>query len=137
MTWPNVREALRDYLKADAGVAALIGNRVFYGVPSGATFPLVTIPGQVGGGQDPGEAPLDRPLYQLDRWGRKPDGLPTLYALESAVRDALDALRNATVVGSAVLYGATLAGAVDFPDPADDRPRRILTVDITARALVA
>lgn len=135
MAWPNVRAALRTYLRADTAVSAVVGNRVFYGVPHKApTFPLVTLPGQVGGGQDPGEAPIDRPLHQLDLWAAIPDGLDVLYTLESAVRDALDALRGATTIGSVVLYGATIAGAVDLPDPADDRPRRILTVDITARA---
>lgn len=137
MSWPDTRAALRTYLRADAGVSALIGNRVFYGVPQGATFPLVTLPGQVGGGRDPGEAPIDRPLQQIDLWAAKPNGLADLYALESAVRDALDAIRNATTIGTVVLYGASITGAVDLPDPADDRPRRILTVDLTARALVA
>lgn len=135
MAWPNVRQALRTYLRADTAVSAIVGNRVFYGVPHrGATFPLISLPGQVGGGQDPGEAPIDRPLHQIDLWGAIPNGLDDLYTLEGAVRDALDSIRNATTIGSVVLYGASLAGAVDLPDPADDRPRRILTVDITARA---
>lgn len=132
MSWPDVRSALKTYLRADAGVSALIGNRVFFGVPKrGASFPLVTLPGQVGGGRDPGEAPLDRPLQQLDILG---GDLAQVMAVESAVRDAFDAIRSATTAGTAVLYGVEVVGAVDAPDPADDRPRRVLTLDATARA---
>lgn len=130
MSWPNTRAALKSYLRADTGVTTLIGNRTFFGVPErGVKFPLVTLPGQVGGGQDISEAPLDLPLQQLDIFGGT---LDEVHAVESAVRDAFAAIRNPTTVGSTVLYGVNVVSAIDAPDP-DDRPRRVLTLECAAR----
>lgn len=136
MSWPNVRDALKTYLRADAGLIALIpssasASRTFFGVPKrGATYPLITLPGQVGGGQDGSQAPIDRPLQQLDIFG---GDLTEVHAVESAVRDALAAITAPTTVGSVVLYGVNVVGAVDAPDE-DDRPRRVLTLETAARA---
>lgn len=134
MGWPNVRAALQTYLRDNAPLRASIGNRVFYGVPKkGTRYPLITLPGQVGGGRDPGEAPIDRPLHQLDILGDLNGGYDAMLAVESLVRDAFDAIRTPTTVGTVVLCGVAIIGAVDAPDEAD-RPRRVLTLDVTARA---
>jgi hypothetical protein len=144
MTWPDVEGGIRAYLRADAGVTALVAQRVFFGVPRrGALFPLVAIQ-RIGGGDDPGEAPLDRALLQVDCWGAFSDEAKHIrpnkagaFALAAAVRDALSAIRGATAIGdSAIAYGANVVGVQWLPE-LDDRPRYSLTVDVTARALVA
>jgi hypothetical protein len=134
MTWPDIEGALRDYLRADAGVSTLVGNRVFFGLPPRVAFPAVIIR-RVGGGDDPSEAPIDRPLVAIDCWG-KPKNKADAFALAAAVRDALTAIRR-TTQDSTVLYGANVIGAIFFPDPETDQPRYALTVDVTARAVPA
>lgn len=138
MTWPHTRRALKTYLRADAPLVALIGNRTFFGVPArGVKYPLVTLPGQVGGGQDLSMAPIDLPLHQLDIFGA---GLSTeqvdeLAAVESAVRDALAAICM-TTVGSTVLCGVNVVSVLDGPDESN-RPRRVLTLEVSAAATAA
>jgi len=144
MTWPDVEGGLRTYLRADAAVSALCAQRVFFGVPrKGARFPLVTVQ-RIGGGDDPSEVPIDRALVQVDCWGAFADETAHVrpnkagaFALAAAVRDALSAIRGATDIGEDVIaYGANVVSSQWLPD-ADDRPRYSLTVDLTARALVA
>jgi len=144
MTWPDVEGGLRAYLRADAGVSAIVGTRVFFGVPRrGAYFPLVAIQ-RIGGADDPSEAPIDRALMQVDCWGAFADenahvrpNKAGAFVLAAAVRDALSAIRGATDIGEDVIaYGANVIGVAWLPAE-DDRPRYSLTVDLTARALVA
>lgn len=126
---------MRDYLRANAGVTALVGNRVFFGLPARCAFPAVVVR-RVAGGQDPGEAPIDRPLLQIDCWG-KPGNKANAHATAAAVRDALTAIHGRTTQGSTVLFGAQVIGAVFSPDPETDQPRYSLSVDLTARAVPA
>jgi hypothetical protein len=68
---PDVEGGVRTFLRANAGVAAIVGQRVFFGVPKGATeatFPLVTV-SRVGGGDDFSDVPIDVALVQIDCWG--------------------------------------------------------------------
>lgn len=131
--WPDVRAALKTYLWTTGNaVRSSPAKGVLYGVPErGAKFPLITLPGQVGGGQDRSEAPVDLPLQQLDIFS---DGdIAEMMAVESAVRSVLHDIRTPTTVGDVVLYGVEVIGALDAPDEAD-RPRRALTLSVTARA---
>lgn len=133
MTWPDVEGGVRDYLRADSAVSALVGTRVFFGVPKQAKFPLITVR-RIGGPQDPSEAPLDLPLVQIDVWGEG-NNKAQAHAVCAAVRDALDAIRSATSLNAGVVaYGANVENVTWFPDPADDRPRYVLTAQVTARA---
>lgn len=132
--WSDVEGDLRDYLRGVTALSTIVGNRVFFGIPARTAFPLVVVR-RVAGGQDPGEAPIDRPLLQIDCWGSKGDKHGA-YAAAAAVRDALTALRRTTQGGS-VLFGAQVIGVVFVPDPETDQPRYSLTVDLTARAVPA
>ncbi len=132
--WPDTEGALRDLLRADSGVSALAGNRVFFGLPAPVKFPADVVR-RAGGGQDPGETPIDRPLVMIDCWGI-PGDKAGAHAITAAVRDALSNIRSATTQGATVLYGANVIGAVFVPDPETDQPRYSLTVDVTARAVL-
>lgn len=131
MTWPDVEGAMRDYLRADAGVSALVSTRVFFGIPrNGARFPLAVVR-KVAGRQDGSEAPLDVATIQVDAWGTTKANAATL---RSAVRDACDALREPTTQGTVVLYGANCVGDTWVPDPESDQPRYAMTFEVVARA---
>lgn len=134
-TWPDVEGGLRTYLRADSGLAALVNRRVFFGVPKGDTrYPLVTIQ-RVGGGDDPSaDVPIDRALIQVDVWGeprRKSQATEVLGAL----RTALEAIRGRVHLSPGIdAFGATVETVFYAPDPADDRPRYIVTALVTAIA---
>lgn len=129
--------AMRDYLRADAGVAALFGTRVLFGY-SGDVWPQAIVT-RVGGGDDGSEAPIDQPLLQIEVAGSLKNKTITT-AAKNAVRVALRSLRGGTRPDEdrdTVLDGASVIGDVWLPDPATDRPRYILTVAVTARAFTA
>ena len=136
MSWPDVEGAVRDHLRADADVAALVGTRVFFGVPLDsngqvtAQLPLVTI-SRVGGGDDASEAPIDQALLQIDCWAASRNKAQA-HAVTSAVRKSLTEIRTAEV-GSTVLFGAVVESVIWSPDP-KDLPRYSLTALVSARA---
>lgn len=143
ITLPDVEGGVRAFLRADAGVVALVAQRVFFGVPDEPTWPLVTVQ-RVGGGDDFSEAPIDQALVQIDCWGRLySDTDPTkkhgdkaqARAVANAVRAALHEIRSDTTsfVGC-VLYGATVNADLFAPDPDNDRPRYSLLASVSARA---
>lgn len=143
---PDVEGALRAWLRSNTPVAAIVDQRVFFGVPDKATtFPLLTVQ-RVGGSDDTGEAYIDQALIQIDCWGR-------LYAdtdqtkkggdkagcdqLRRAVRQALLSIRGATALNTDVVaYNALVISDPYSPDPADGRPRYVITAQITARVAV-
>lgn len=137
--WPDLEGALRTYLRADANLASLVGNRVFFGVPRGATeesYPLVMIT-RTGGGQAPGDAPLDLALIQFDCYGKLSDvagggrGPTTRVAL--AVRKALSTIRGRVELTPGVtVFDPRVVSMFYSPLGADDRPRYILTVQVPA-----
>jgi hypothetical protein len=132
--WPDVEGELRSYLRADAGVAALVGARVFFGVPkraAEATFPLVVVR-RVGGGQDGSDAPVDVALMQIDCWGSIANGnglKAGATALVNAVRSSLEAVGTDS---TAVLKGANVETVLWLPEADNDRPRYSVTAVVTA-----
>ena len=140
-TWPDVEGGLRTYLRANSGVSALVGNRVFFGVPRKATetsFPLVTVQ-RVGGGADLSDAPVDVALLQVDCWGSlNANGDPlkvTATHLVNTVRAAVEAVNGRTTLTSGVdAFGITVESVVWAPDPDNDRPRYSVTAEVTAIA---
>lgn len=136
MAWPDVEGALRTHLRAAAGVTALVGQRVFFGVPIDddgnvtAQLPFVTVR-RVGGGDDPSDAPVDQALIQIDCWASSRNKASAT-ALAAAVRNTLTEIRTVTV-GSTVLYGVSVESVIWAPDPSD-LPRYALTALVTARA---
>lgn len=128
----DIEGAVRDHLRADTGVSALVAQRVYFGVPSSPTWPLITVQ-RIGGGDDPGEAPIDLPLVQIDCWGAERN-LTQARAVADAVRAWASAIRRATALNTEVVaYGVEVVGDVRSPD-ATDRPRYVLTTSVMARA---
>lgn len=128
----DIEGAVRTALRNDAGVSALVGQRVHFGVPSNPTWPLVTIR-RVGGGDDPSEAPIDLALVQIDCWGADRNKTQAR-AVADAVRTWAGGVRRATALnGTVVAYGVAVESDLWAPDPTD-RPRYVVTAQVTARA---
>lgn len=137
--FPDTEGAVRAWLRSAPDVSALVGQRVFFGVPKGATeatFPLVVVQ-RVGGGDDPSEAPVDIALVQLDCWGGIDDSgngrKAQATALVNAVRSAAADLRSPiTPIPNVVLHGVNVESVVWLPDADNDRPRYVVTAEVTA-----
>lgn len=136
--WPDVEGAMRDFLRADTGLVALVGNRVFFGAPREPTYPMILIT-RVGGGQARGEAPIDNALLQLDVLGKLASepgggkGPVTTAAL--ALQKAVSRIKNGTkLVSNVTAWDAQIVSSFYSPDPITDRPRHIITVMVPALA---
>jgi hypothetical protein len=138
-TFPDVEGGIRTYLRNDADVAAIVGSRVFFGIPKGATestFPLVTV-ARIGGGSDTSDAPVDLALVSVDCWGTIDDSghgdKAGATALVNSVRSALERMNGPTQLsGSMYGFGVQEAGVVWSPDPDNDRPHYALTAEVSA-----
>lgn len=129
---PDVEGAVRDALRADDDVTALVDERVFFGVPSNPTWPLITVQ-RVGGGDDPGEAPIDLALVQIDCWGAERNKAQA-WAVAAAVRAWAQSVRRATALTEEVTaYAVTVESVLWAPDPTD-RPRYSITALVMARS---
>lgn len=133
---PDVEGAMRTYLRAASNVHALVGNRVFFGVPKSPTWPLVTV-ALAGGIDDPSDAPVDQSLLQIDCWGEINESGTGIKAgataLVNAVRSAVWRLNHSTYrTSGCVLHGGAVVSAVWLPDPDTDRPRYSVTAEVTA-----
>jgi len=142
LVFPDVEGGVRTYLRGYADLVALVGARVFFGIPNEPTWPLVVV-SRVGGGDDSSDAPFDEALVRLDCWGRLyQDTDPTkrhgdkagCRAVANAVRSAIADLTHlpATAAGVFLAGGSVVADTWE-PDPDDDRPRYSLLAQITAR----
>lgn len=133
VTLPDVEGGIRDALRGDAGVSALVEGRVYFGVPNSvATWPVVTVQ-RVGGGDDPGEAPIDLALVQIDCWGAERNKSQA-WAVAAAVRSWAQSVRRATALNEEVTaYAVTVESVLWAPDGAD-RPRYSITALVMARS---
>lgn len=135
---PDLEGGLRTWLRAQAALSAIVGQRVFFGIPKKATettFPLLVV-SRVGGALDPSEAPVDRPLLQIDVWGSldaSGNGKKAeTTALVNTLRSLLAAVRGRTALSADVdAFGFDEQSCVWLPDPDNDRPRYALTVEVT------
>jgi hypothetical protein len=139
--WPDVEGALRDYLRADAGVSALVGQRVFFDIPKAtrdSSWPMITV-ARVGGATDASEVPLDLALMSIDVWGSLDASgngdKAGAAAVVNAVRSALEAMNGRTTLTTGVDgFGVQEAGVVWLPDPGNGRPHYTVTAEVTAIA---
>lgn len=131
--YPDVEEGVRQYLRDDADVNAVVSRRVFFGVPKEVPqFPLVTVR-RVGGGDDSSEAAVDLAVLSINCWGTNTK--TSAWSTASAVRKALRKIRGRTLLTTGVYaHGTTVDGVIWAPDPEDARPRYIVTVRVTATA---
>lgn len=132
---PDVEGGVRAALRADDGVSALVDQRVYFGVPSNPVWPLVTVQ-RIGGGDDPGDAPIDQALVQIDCWGADRNKTQA-WAVAAAVRAWAQSVRRATELNTEVVaYGVTVESVIFAADTAD-RPRYALTALVMARSATA
>lgn len=125
--FPDTESACRTFLRNNN----VANQRVFFGVPKeNPIYPLVTVR-RAGGGDDSSDAPLEIAVIQFSCWGRTKDEASQTVG---QVRTALSSIRGEVTVGSTIIYGATVDIITWAPDPADDRPRYIVTTSVTARA---
>jgi hypothetical protein len=128
--FPDTEAAMRAYLRADAGVAALVDGRVFFGFSAESNPKQVTVQRQ-GGGPDGSEAPVDNAALVFNCWAAsKAEAAEICRAVVAAV----EALRERTVYAGTALLGGTVDTWFWSPDPQGDRPRYIVTANVTAIA---
>lgn len=131
-TFVEVEGPVRAWLRAQA--LSGIGSRVFFGVPDGATFPLITL-ALLDGAPQAGEAPLADPIISFDVWGgSKAEASAAAWSLVGAVESIaagtpLDSPETLRCEGASVVLGPAFR-----PDPADDKPRYVVDVMFTVKA---
>ncbi len=133
---PDVEGGMRTFLRNDTDVQAVLDQRVFFRPDVGAEFPLAAVY-RVGGGEDPGEAPVDRAVIQIDVWGNLRNKAECFDAYQ-AVRKALSKPRSRTVLKTGVVAHGTIqvTDVRYLPDPEDNRPRYAITALVTATSTV-
>jgi hypothetical protein len=112
---PTVEADLISYILADAGVGALVDDRV-HGVvrPQGSALPAVTLTRISGGPEyaDDGDAGIGMTRMQIDCWSETYTGAKQLQA---AVFDRLSAVRDVTQGATTFIY-ITLEDARDLQE---------------------
>lgn len=130
MAFPDCEKLVKDLLEADSGVTALVSSRVFMGIPSSPTWPLITIK-QIGGTNDGSQAEIARDTIDIQCWGSDRNKAQAA-AVKDAVRTCLAAIIRRTTVGGQVCHGANIDSIVYVPDQDSGRPRYIVTTTVTA-----
>ena len=137
--FPDTEGAIRGWLRDQVAVRAVVGNRVFFGVPKAATeatFPLITVQLVSTIPDGASDAPLDRALLQIDCWGSidaSGNGQKaTCSALVNTVRALLHSITQPTPMGTVTVFGCNVESVTWLPDPANDRPRYSVTAEVTA-----
>ena len=138
-TLPDIEGALRTWLRAQSPITALVGQRVFFGVPKGATevtFPLITVQ-LVDARDDDSEAPLTQALVQFDVWGSIDESgngkKAETTVVVNTLRSVLRTVRGRTALTASVAaFGIDAVGIGWSPDPDNDRPRYVVTAEVTA-----
>jgi hypothetical protein len=116
MTIKDLRPALREYLLADAAIAALIGDRIYpNAMPQGvrATSIVYNRISDVGYHVYAGPLGFARPRYQLDAWAQTPDEAA---ALAGAIKERLDGFAGVMGTPPVTVQGALFAGLRDDYD---------------------
>lgn len=135
----DVEGAVRTWLRAHARINAVVGQRVFFGLPTGR-LSCITFT-QSGGGPDK-TGPIDRPVLSFSCWaaytanvsaGTKDDA----QAIRSALTDALMDLDGIDVNG-VHLFDATVLSSSFQPDTSTTPtvPRYVVDAELRAVQLV-
>jgi hypothetical protein len=133
-TFPDCEGGVRDWLRSVPSVSALVGQRVFFGLPVAVTWPAVVVQ-MVGGGPDAGNAPVFVPLIQIDCWGEGRNKAQAA-AVMSAVVGAIESIQSGTALGAdAKAVWASVLSVIWLPDPESDQARYSVTAEIAARAV--
>lgn len=104
----DIRKALRAYLLADAGIATLVSDRVYFiKMKQGNVDPCIVFSRISGAGvyHHGGDSGLAMPRYQIDAWSKTGDAATTLANL---IKDRLSGYRGVMGSGGAAV---TVQGA--------------------------
>jgi hypothetical protein len=143
---PDTEGAVRAYLRSHTDVAAVVGQRVFFGIPGTPTYPLAVV-ARVGGFEDSSDAPIDQALIQVDCIGSlhddtrnspdKAEANRVRLAVRQAFLDLTHTHADVEVADTVVrLSGAVVQSDPYLPDPGDGRPKYPITVQLTAHQLI-
>ena len=127
----DVMGDLRGWLRLHPYLSSLSG-RVFFRIPERPTVPLLRIH-RSGGGNQPGEAPIEDVQVGIDVWGGT---YAEIVTLTNDIKSALHLMPSGTHLGtSTVCLNADVIGEVDSPDPDTGSPRKIITALLTVRSV--
>ncbi len=102
MALADTNAIIRAYLATDAGLAAIVGTRIYCPrLPENATLPAVGFFTR-GGLSNPYIPGLPSPSVQFDCWADKPDGARRVYG---ALYTALQGIQNISVAVPSVVIG--------------------------------
>lgn len=135
LVFTDTEGAVRTWLRTHPLlVAAGNGDRVFFGIPAGITYPIITV-GRIGGGPNGGLAPLDNPRLSFSVWGNtKKTAADVVLALVSAIEQ----LENEPLDAATFGHGATVDTILWLPERGTegdaDKPRYIVDATFTTSA---
>lgn len=117
----DIRPALRAYLLADSGIAALVGDRIYHiKMPQGVTQPSIVfnrISGQ-GDHHMQGASGLNRPRIQIDCWAKS--SADAAVALANLVKERIDGFKGSVGYGSNSPQDSVTVQGVFFESERDD-----------------
>lgn len=128
-TFVDVERPIRDWLR-DLTVAGA-DDRIYVGVPTGATYPLIGME-LVDGGVQPGDAPVADALIQFSVWGNSAQDRAAVQACAWALVAILQATNHAILDGLVLLGARVVTGPVPRFDP-DGTPRYLVDGALTVR----
>lgn len=126
----HIEEALRDYLKKYSGLVALVDDRVYRDhLPEQSVYPAVSF--FLVSDDRMHDAPIARPRYQLDCWGKSPGEAA---AVATQVRHALQRYKG-TMEGVPVIQGVFENETDLGRDPDEPVYHRTVDIKITYRGV--
>lgn len=124
----DIEGAYRDWMRAQPTLQALVGRRVFLGLPeramaNEASFPCINVFKISSVPQTSGTVILDSARLQFDCWGPLKEK-SSATAVMLAVKNLLSSITRGTVLRSGIRAAETYSITdLWFPDPRTDRPR--------------
>lgn len=131
MEFTDAEGALRTYLRAQT--SGTFAGRVFFDVPLGTpTFPLAVI-GRIGGGPQPGEAPVEDVRVSIDVWAQsKKDAIDAAREVVGVITGICSTALDAETFG----YNGQVDSVIWLPQVDVDRrlARYVVDATVTVRA---
>lgn len=128
-----VEKPLRDWMRTQPDLVALIAARTYVGVPAGAVYPLINLQ-RVAGSPDGSDTNVENPVIQVDCWADRGDR-PACEQLAYKTVSVFQSMSRTPLPGGPVALGAKVTlGPLWRPDPAIDRPRYQVDVQLTLTA---
>lgn len=124
---PDIEQLVSEFLRAQAEVTALVGQRVYTAVPNEPTFPLLLLKRIAGSPVLSRPRVIDAPVVQLDAYGGTKKQAHTLIQTACAVV----AERIEGVHATGVVAGVVFGPLSWLPDPSYVPAKARFVADIT------